>query len=77
MNEGLPGRQPSSKVWTRPPEEILEANVVDRLKYWIDDDGKVHVAGVPGIGEHLVKLLGDLGFDIVLRPTHKIRRSTS
>lgn len=61
-------------VPTSPPEKIVEQHVVDRLEYHLDDEGKVHVQGVPGIGDRVLFALRAKGYDIVLRPGYYVRR---
>lgn len=62
-------------VPTDTPEKIVEDNVVDRLTYDIDDDGKVHVSGVPGVGSKVVQALRSKGYDVVLRPGYFVPRT--
>lgn len=53
------------------PEEIIEANVVGRLAYSLDDEGRTHVIGVPGIGATIRKALIDYGYAITSIRDHR------
>jgi len=57
------------------PEKIVEDNVVDRLEYFLDEEGRVHVRGVPGIGDKVVHALRAHGYDLVLREGYYLPRS--
>lgn len=46
------------------PAEIIEGSCVDRLEYRIDDDGRVHVKGAHGIGEHIIDALTRHGYEL-------------
>lgn len=53
------------------PEEIIESNVVNRLQYRLDDEGRTHVTGVPGIGSVIRKALIDYGYAITQISDHR------
>lgn len=54
-----------------PPELIIDRNLVQCIKYDIDDDGRVHVKSAPGTGARIVQALREQGYAIVLTDHRK------